>query len=483
MIEGRQHSRYGGLLQYQRDPLLVYEREQELGAAVARRQVVAFGGSWDFGRAASARLVVPAAVQWASEVPDLSRDGPVLGDVSAGMRFRFANTERVQWGVSLDLFLPTGTREAWMGESIPRGRIGAPGLVRLGSWDLLVDAAMMIRQPVVTQQEFVLGQEIQAGVGARYHVWPDRVALSAAYLSHNGMETFFQSGVAENPSELLAVVQLEPKRGDLQWDLGLGKGLADGYGTTELRVFAGLIWTKRPPPPQPEPRIVIAEVPKEVPPPAVIVEPEPEWEEEELAKVKGEKIVIREPIQFEFNTPNILPVSLPTLQYVAGLLNENWQIAHLVIEGHASDEGSYVYNYDLSIRRSRAIWEELLRAGVHPDRMSYRGMGEVVPVVTGEDEASLATNRRVEFRIVKQYGPDERPADYREDVRLPWSGQPATITNPVAPPPEPEKPARPAPKDDGSDLEGFFDDLEEEMRREDAEAPPNRDAPDPEPAP
>jgi outer membrane protein OmpA-like peptidoglycan-associated protein len=469
VIEGARHSRYGGLTQYQRDPLIVYERQEELGAAVARRQVVALGASWDLGRAASARLVIPAALQWRSEVPDLSRDGPVLGDISAGMRFRFANTSRVQWGASLDLYLPTGTREAWMGESIPRGRIGAPGLVQLGSWDLLVDAAVMIRQPVITQQQFTLSQEIQAGLGARYHVWRDRVAVSAAYLSHNGMDTFFQSGVAENPSELLAVVQLEPSR-DLQWDLGLGKGLADGYGTTELRVFAGLTWTRRPPPPEPVPQIVIAEVPKEVPPPVIEPEPEPEWEEEELAKVEGEKIVIREPIQFEFNTPNILPVSLPTLQYVAGLLNENWQIAHLVIEGHASDEGSFVYNYDLSIRRSRAIWEELLRSGVHPDRMSYRGMGEVVPVVVGGDEASLATNRRVEFRIVKQYAPDERPPDYRTDVRLPWSGEPARITTPVAPPPEPEPPKKPA-RDDGSDLDSFFDELEDETQQDDGAAP------------
>jgi hypothetical protein len=110
----------------------------------------------------------------------------------------------------------------------------------------------------------------------------------------------------------------------------------------------------------------------------------------------------------------------------------------------------------------------LLRSGVHPDRMSYRGMGEVVPVAAGEDEASLATNRRVEFRIVKQYEPDERPAEFRPGVLLPWSGDNATITNPEAPPSEPEKPKQPTPKDDGSDLEGFFDDLEEEMRQDDA---------------
>lgn len=465
-IDGRRHARYGGLTQYQRDPLIVYEDingvAEEIGSAVGYRQTVALGGSWDVTDNVSTRLIIPAAVQWGSTVDDLSRDGPVLGDVSGGLRFRVANGEAVQWGVSVDLFVPTSTREAWMGEAIPRGRIGAPGLISLGAFDLLVDAALMVRQPVDTFQQFTLGQELMGGLGVRYWVWRDRVALAGGYLTHNSLESFLSSP-SSNPSEVTATLQLHTKR-DLHWDFGLGKGIADGYGTTELRAYAGLVWTKRPPPPQPEPPIVIADVPKEVPPPPPPEpEPEPEWEEEELAKVSGEKIVIREPIQFEFNTDNILPVSLPTLQYVAGLLNDNWQIAHLVIEGHASDEGSFVYNYDLSIRRSRAIWEELIRSGVHPDRMSYRGMGEVVPIVTGEDEASLATNRRVEFRIVKQYQPGEQPPAYREGVRFPWNGEAATIRNPEPPPPPEPKKKEKKPKDDGSDLEDFFDDIESEM--------------------
>ena len=460
VIEGRGHAQYGGLTQYQRDPLIVYEDGTEVGTAVAYRQSIGFGASWDLGRAVAARVVVPGALQWGSSRDELSRDGPVLGDISAGMRFRFVDTDRVQWGTSLDLFLPTATREAWMGETLPRGRIGAPGLVRLGRVDLLLDPSILIRQEVITPVDFNLGPELSTAAGVRYHVWRDRVAIAGSYIARNGFEYFFQSG-AENPSELLATVQVQP-RPDLQWDIGLGKGLAEGYGTTELRAFAGLTWKRRPPPPEPVARIVIAEVPKEALPPVYEEpEPEPEWEEEELAQVRGEKIVIREPIQFEFNTANILPVSLPTLQYVASLLNDNWQIAHLVIEGHASDEGSFVYNYDLSIRRSRAIWEELIRAGVHPDRMSYRGMGEVVPIVQGEDEATLATNRRVEFRIVRQYGPNEQPPAYREGVLLPWSGDAATIRNPEPPPPPEPKAAEK--KDDDADLGSFFDDLEEEL--------------------
>ena len=82
------------------------------------------------------------------------------------------------------------------------------------------------------------------------------------------------------------------------------------------------------------------------------------------------------------------------------------QIGHVVIEGHASEEGSHQYNYDLSNLRARAIFKALAEAGVHPDRMSHRGYGEALPKNLGEDEAALAENRRVEFHIIRQDAPD-----------------------------------------------------------------------------
>ena len=47
------------------------------------------------------------------------------------------------------------------------------------------------------------------------------------------------------------------------------------------------------------------------------------WKEGELARVEEEAIVIRDPIQFEFNTANILRPSIPTLQFVEKLMNQN----------------------------------------------------------------------------------------------------------------------------------------------------------------
>ena len=467
-------ARFGTLVQYQRDPLVLYEGDDgggssEIGAVVARRMALHLGASFDVGEVASFRTVVPTALQWRTEVPELAQDGPVFGDVALGGRVRVLRTRRAQLGIGADILFPSGTPEAWMGESRVRGQLGAMGAVRIARhWEALTEVGLNVRPEVPTQQDFLLGPELRYSLGARYHAWPDKVALGAAWVARNGLDAVGFGG-AENPSELLAMAQLRPTR-DVQWDVGFGKGIADGYGTSEFRALAGVTWTRRPAPPQPPVRIIVPDVVDEEPIPVEVEvpgPPEPEWEEQELAKVSGEQIVIRDPIAFEFNTANILPESLPTLQYVADLLNDNWQIAHLVIEGHASDEGSFVYNYDLSIRRSRAIWEQLLRSGVHPDRMSYRGMGEVVPTQTGGDEASLAANRRVEFKIIKQLAPDERPPPYREGVRFPWDGQAATIRTPEAPPPVEAAPASAVPDPEAPvDMEQFFDDIEAEMEDE-----------------
>jgi peptidoglycan-associated lipoprotein len=215
--------------------------------------------------------------------------------------------------------------------------------------------------------------------------------------------------------------------------LGAGSGLADGTGGTKQRILLSAKFIPIPPP-RPDFVVEAEEELKTEPVIEVAIEEfltvEKKWKEGELARVEDEAIVIRDPIQFEFNTANILPESLPTLQYVAKLMNENARLGHVVIEGHASEEGTYIYNYDLSIRRARSIWEEVITAGVHPARLSYRGMGEVVPRKQGTEEATLAKNRRVDFHIIHRYSELDVLPEYPEDIKLPWSGQPAKVKTP-----------------------------------------------------
>jgi len=210
--------------------------------------------------------------------------------------------------------------------------------------------------------------------------------------------------------------------GATRWDLGVGKGFASGYGTTEFRGFVGLTWRWSFAPAGPvEPTVVW--VPGEEPDRDAAPEPleEVSWAPTQLARIRASSIEIREPVQFRFATDEVLPVSMPTLHAVADILADHPEITQVVVEGHASEEGSYPYNYDLSLRRARAVLQVLVEAGVHPQRLACRGMGEVAPTDRGTDEGSLALNRRVAFRIVEQRDPLDPVPDLGPAV-VPWTG-------------------------------------------------------------
>jgi outer membrane protein OmpA-like peptidoglycan-associated protein len=439
--------RLGSLLVYERDPLIQYRFDEEVGAVVANRTSVAFGASWDVSRIVSARIVLPVDAQWGSEVPSLAADGVGLSDAALGVRVVPLAGRRARMGIRGDVVLPTGTRLAWMGEAEPRAGAALLGELDFGAWDALAELGALGRSNVDTGQDFTLGTELDASLAVRYAAWPDHVAVWAGALARDGFENFLQGG-AENPNELLtgAQVRLMP---DALLDLGGGKGLAQGYGTSEIRLFAGLTLRRvRKVEAGSANDVVVAKVPVSDVQIQALPEEETEepWAEHELARLKETEIVIREPIQFEFGTSRILPASLPTLSYVAGLLNGHGEIAHLLIEGHASEEGSFAYNFELSNRRAQAIFEELIGAGVHPDRLSYRGMGEVAPASAGTNEAALATNRRVQFKVVRQLDPTGERRAYGTEVAIPWSGEKKEVPEPLwpeavkePPKPEPEK--------------------------------------------
>jgi len=421
--------RVGVLVQRTSDPLLLRTDREELGVVIGQRYTSHLGLSIDATQILTWRLQVPAIAQGGGEIPELAADGLGLGDLGLGAVLRFVQTRRLNLGFSGDLLVPTGTTEAWMGEALPRARAAALSDLALGRVDLLGELGVMLRNPVATDYALALDDELVGGSAVRLRSRTDRAALSLGMVARNPLAAPLTRS-EESASEVLSGVEL--RIGDAwRLDLGAGKGLARGYGTSQWRWLMGLTWIHHRPDPEPEPVISVALVPEERPPPTPIDEPDepapPPVEEAPLAVVEAAAIVIRDPVQFEFGTARILPVSLPMLRYVGQLLNDDPTIGHLVIEGHASEEGSLGYNYDLSIRRARSVWEELVVVGVHPNRISYRGMGEVVPKAGGDDEESLASNRRVEFRIVVRHHPLDPIAPLPPAPPLPWSGEAGVV--------------------------------------------------------
>jgi outer membrane protein OmpA-like peptidoglycan-associated protein len=439
--EGGLTTRYGALLMYENAPLTLVEAidSTELGSVVTHRMALATGVSIDVQRMTFS-VMVPSALSWGSELEAFAQDGVGLGDIGTAARLVLVQTPILQAGVRTGLILPTGSREAWLGERGPRLGAGLLASVQLGPLMVASDVGLLARTAVQTNEDFVASDEITWGTGARLAL-PDATRLAGTFqlLTRTGVGELLAGG-AENPAEVLGGVEIYPNR-RATLSVELGRGLTEGYGTTDLRVMTGVVmhtgraYQQGPilQPPPPAPVITRPTLQEEEPEPPV---DEVVWRDDE--------ILIPEMVEFVVDTDQIQPYSIDVLEDVAALLNRTAEIAHLVVEGHASQEGDYRHNYELAESRAQKIWEFLLEHGVAEDRVSYRGFGEVKPVASGEDEAALQKNRRVRFVVVRTWPATGPFPDYPDTQVLPWNAAVVPVLQPTEPAlPDPVEPVEP----------------------------------------
>ena len=111
----------------------------------------------------------------------------------------------------------------------------------------------------------------------------------------------------------------------------------------------------------------------------------------------GEKVKL-ENIFFAFDSYKIEEKSFAELATVKNFLEENPQV-NISIEGHTDNEGTSAYNTSLSTNRANAVYQYLVDKGINPERLSYKGYGDSMPVATNETEKGRALNRRTEIKI------------------------------------------------------------------------------------
>lgn len=428
---GRLTTRYGAILQYEEAPLTLVEAVggTELGAVVAHRLAGAIGMSLDVERATFS-VLVPGAGNWGTELGAFGNDGAGFGDIGASARVVVVDAGRVHGGVRGGVILPTGRQGLYLGEAGPRLGAGLLASLEAGPLTVASDLGLSTRTAVRTQEDFLAANELSWGNAARLAL-PDatRLAGTVQVLTRAGLADFLMGG-AENSAEMLAGIEVYPTR-RATFGLEAGRGLTQGYGTTDLRLLTSLVIEtgSREPPVE---YVVRADV-------AIgefghrLVEDEPVDFGGKPAVQFGNEIFIQEMVEFVVDTDVLQPYSLPTLEAVAAVINGTRGIGHLVIEGHASHEGSYEHNYALAEARAQKIWEFLLEHGVAEERVSYRGLGEVRPLESGEDEGSLQKNRRVRFVIVRQI-PEGGPfPTYPPTQVLPWTGTEVPVVQPSVP--------------------------------------------------
>ena len=72
--------------------------------------------------------------------------------------------------------------------------------------------------------------------------------------------------------------------------------------------------------------------------------------------------------------------------------------AEVVVEGHTDQRGDPDRNRTLSLERATWARNRLVELGVSPSRIAVVGLGAERPLHTGDEDAAVASNRRVEVR-------------------------------------------------------------------------------------
>ncbi|WP_437721604.1 OmpA family protein [Sorangium sp. So ce861] len=360
-----------------------------------------------------------------------------LGDIRLVPKLRILDDrDSIGLGLVAELRVPThtgdfagGARNVVFWPRIILDHRFAPGL-RFG-----VNAGVAIRERT-TYENVEAGSELTyaAALGYRFGGIDGKVEIGA---EANGGIGFTADALneEETPLEALGYVKINPSE---EWEIvaGPGIGALAGYGVPLFRVFAGVKYTptshdgdhdgvddeRDQCPDVPEDRDADYDsdgCPEEdadddqdgVPNAEDECPDEKETingvEDDDGCPDKGDprvtyeqgEFVMRDTIRFRTGSAELEPESYRTLDQVALVLKANPEIEHVRVEGHTDETGTRELNQELSQQRADTVRKYLIQKGVSPGRLTAEGYGSDRPLAEGDDPASLAKNRRVEFVI------------------------------------------------------------------------------------
>ncbi len=132
----------------------------------------------------------------------------------------------------------------------------------------------------------------------------------------------------------------------------------------------------------------------------------------EEIRMVGDRFVIASEILFPSGSDQLTEQGLAELSRLAEVLSEvarkippdlPWV---LQVDGHTDRRPirtpRFPSNWELSTARAVAVVRHLVARGIPPERLVAAGFGEHHPLDPGTDEAALARNRRIEFKLTSR---------------------------------------------------------------------------------
>ncbi|HTE32835.1 MAG TPA: OmpA family protein [Chryseolinea sp.] len=106
-------------------------------------------------------------------------------------------------------------------------------------------------------------------------------------------------------------------------------------------------------------------------------------------------------IYFDFDRTTLKRESFTELNKVVDFLKQN-NTVEIELAGHTDSKGSDDYNINLSQGRSQSVVDYIISQGIDSFRLSAHGYGEGKPIDSNDSDAGRASNRRVEFTVLKK---------------------------------------------------------------------------------
>lgn len=129
----------------------------------------------------------------------------------------------------------------------------------------------------------------------------------------------------------------------------------------------------------------------------------------DMKRVEVGQVIVLRNIFFDYNKFSLRKESQNELDRLTKLLQDNPTI-RIEISGHTDSRGSAAYNKELSHNRSKSVVDYLVKNGIDPGRLEYKGYGKEQPIITDEEIGKLNSekakedahqeNRRTEFKIL-----------------------------------------------------------------------------------
>jgi outer membrane protein OmpA-like peptidoglycan-associated protein len=117
--------------------------------------------------------------------------------------------------------------------------------------------------------------------------------------------------------------------------------------------------------------------------------------------VTSKELKLKRPIQFLFDSAELLSDSQILIEEVAEVLRSRPEIGPIEIQSHLDDTFTPERAAILSEKRANAIRQQLVRLGIGPDRLIAKGFGSNQPLFPNTNKVNRAKNQRMMLLIQK----------------------------------------------------------------------------------